>query len=287
MVRINSTLVDTAMPVMAPYGILSPATEVKDLPDNFQAGFTYAISDAGLVVRNTALYGGGFESETVVDNSDNKTTFGFYYPFNIEASIEASTMGTNPEDIRVSANNALNLVAQKAIESEFWHGTIAKSLTKENDNRYLSRELALDVTPVEGSAVKVRYGQALLEEALAESPLSSVGTIHAPKLIASVLQTSPSDGAMVTNLGTKVVAGSGYSHIGPDGVLAPTGRAWMYATGPVTVFLGATNVTPDKLNQAIDIQSNTVKYYVNRAAAVTWSTTHLYAVLVDLTLDYA
>lgn len=287
MIRSNTNLVATAGPEAAPYGILSPATTVKELLPESEAGFSYAISDAGLVVLNQTLNGGGSAESVVVDNTANRKNIGFYYPFDIEASIEASTMGSRPEDILESARAALEMVAQKAIESEFWHGTIAKSLTKENDNRYLSRGAAFDVTPTEGTAVKVRYGQALLEEALGEATLGSRGVIHAPKLIASVLQASDQGGALVTNLGTKVVAGSGYSHIGPDGVLAPTGSAWMYATGPVTVQLGGISVVPEKLNQAIDARNNTIKYYVNRPAAVTWSTSHLYAVLVDLTLDYA
>lgn len=282
-----TTLVETQQPVQAPYGILSPATTLKELAAASEAGLTYNIADAGLVVKTQALFGGGTGSATIVDNSANKTNFGYYYPFNIEASITGSSIGNVPEDLRETASNALDMVAQKAIESEFWHGTIAKSLTKTNDNRYLSRNLALNITPTPGTAVKVRYGQALLEEAIAESPLSPRGTIHAPKLIASVLQTSDQGGALVTNLGTNVVAGSGYSHIGPDGVLAPTGKAWMYATGPVTVHLGSIAIVPEKINQSVDTQINTIKYFVSRPAAVTWSTHHLYAVLVDLTLDYA
>lgn len=287
MVRSNTTLVATTGPKLAPYGILSPATTLKELSPGSEAGFTYAISDAGVVVKNQTLNGGGSESSTVVDNTENRTNFGFYYPFDIEASFTASTMGTRPEDVLETASAALEMVAQKAIESEFWHGVIAKSLTKANDNRFLSRETAFDVTPTAGTAVKVRYGQALLEEALGEATLGSVGVIHAPKLIASVLQTSDKDGALTTNLGTPVVAGSGYSEIGPDGELAPTGSAWMYATGPITVHLGGITVVPEKLNQSVDSMNNTTTYYVNRPAAVTWSTTHLYAVLVDLTLDYA
>jgi hypothetical protein len=61
----------------------------------------------------------------------------------------------------------------------------------------------------------------------------------------------------------------------------------MYATGPVSVRIGPTIVTPEKLNQAINTQINEIQYFVDGSAAVTWSTTDLYAVLVDLTLDYA
>ena len=286
MVNSNTTFVDTTGLVQSPYGILSPATTVKELPNTALSGFSYNISDAGLIVQNGPILGNA-EKSKVVDNSKQTETFGFYLPFNVEASIKASTMGTNPNDLMNSARTALAAVTQKAIESEFWLGSIAKQYTRSNDNRFLSSEAALDVTPTEGTAVKVRYGQALLEEALGESPLGARGVIHAPRLVASVLQASDKDGGLQTNLGTHVVAGSGYSHIGPDGVLAPTGKSWMYATGPVTVHLGDINVTPDKLNQAVDSSDNTITYFVDRPAAVTWSTTHLYAVLVDLTLDYA
>lgn len=288
MVRSNTTLVETTGPQLTPYGILSPATtRIDETNDWWVNGFSYEISDAGVVIENGVINGGPSESTIVEDNSENSQNYGFYYPFDIKASIQSSTMGTNPEDLLESASNALELVTQKAIESEFWHGRIAQLLTAENDNRYLSNSLAIDVTPTAGTAVKVRYGQALLEEALGEATVGSKGVIHAPRLIASVLQASDSDGALVTNLGTNVVAGSGYSHTGPDGVIAPTGQAWIYATGPVTVRLGNINVVPQKVNQAVDIQRNTTKYFVDRPAAVTWSTTHLYAVLVDLSLDYA
>lgn len=286
MVRSNTTLVETTGPQMSPYGILSPAVTVKDLSDSSIAGFTYAISDAGLLVENSVINGGTPTSEVVIDNTANTQSYGFYYPFDIQASIQASTFGTTPEALYASATKALEVVAQKAIEAEFWHGHIAKAITADNDNRFLSNALAIDSTPTAGTAVKVRYGQALLEEALGESTLGSRGVIHAPRLIASVLQASDDNGALKTNLGAHVVAGSGYSHIGPSGTIAPTGQAWMYATGPITVHVGNLVVTPDKVNQAVDTLNNTTKYYVDRPAAVTWSTTDLYAVLVDLTLDY-
>lgn len=289
MQRASTTLVKTAMPQLAPYGILSPATTVVEDNDySWLNGFTYEVPDSGLVITNKVINGGPAGSGTIVeDNSANTKGFRTYYPFDITATLKHSTFGTTPEALQEAAENALDLVAQKAIEAEFWHGHIAKTLTAANDNRYLAYTQAIDVTPTAGTAVKVRYGQALLEEALGEATLGSVGVIHAPKLIASVLQAHDADGALETNLGNKIVAGSGYSHVGPDGTIAPTGKAWIYATGPVTVRLGSVNITPPKRNQAVNTLNNTIAYFVDRPAAVTWSTTHLHAVLVDLSLDYA
>lgn len=287
MIRTNTSLANTAGLEVAPFGILSGATTVvEDNTDNWVGKFTYEIADAGVKVVNRTFIGGGSGEAVVVDNTDKPERFKTYYPFNITASISHSTFGVTPDEIKASAKEALDVVTQKAIEFEFWNGDIAKSLEEDNDNRYLSFKDAIDVTPA-GGPVKVRYGQALLEEALGEASLGSVGTIHAPRLIASVLEADDNDGTLTTALGNYVVAGTGYTKSGPDGTLAPEGRAWMYATGPVTVHLGTVTVTPEKVNQAVDTRNNLITYQVDRPAAVTWSTTHLHAVLVDLTLDYA
>lgn len=289
MARSNTSLVETTQPQLAPYGILSPATTViEDSSYYWLNEFSYEIGDSGVVVENQVINGGPNTAKaTVVDNGDNKKNFRVYFPFDITASIQHSTFGTDPAHLLESAKHALDIVTQKALESEFWNGTIAKQLTMANDNRYLASAQAIDVTPTAGTAVKPRYGQALLEEALGESTIGSQGVIHAPRIIASILKTDDEDGVLVTKLDTPVIAGSGYSYVGPDGTIAPAGKAWMYATGPVTVRLGAVNVTPDKLNQSVDTSINNIRYFVDRPAAITWSTTDLHAVLIDLSLDYA
>lgn len=287
MARSNTSLVETTQPQLAPYGILSPATTVvEDSSYTWLNEFSYEVGDSGVHIVNQVINGGPADgNHTVIDNSANQKNFRTYYPFDVTASIKHSTFGTDPERLLESAKHALDIVTQKAVEAEFWHGSIAQQLTRANDNRYLASTQAIDVTPG-GVAVKSRYGLALLEEALGESTIGSQGVIHAPKILASVLKTDDEDGMLVTALDTPVVSGSGYSYVGPDGTAAPAGKAWMYATGPVTVRLGNVNITTDKLNQVVDTRINDITYYVDRPAAVTWSTTDLFAVLVDLTLDY-
>lgn len=289
MARSNTTLVPTAGLEVAPFGILSPATTTYNESDSFwTSGFTYEAHDAGLVVINSTIMGASAAgSVTVADNTDEKDHFKTYYPFDVKASVKVSTMGTNPADIEASAKRALDIVTQKAVETEFWNGGVAKLLTSNNDNRYLASAQSVDVTPTAGTAVKVRYGLALLEEAIASGPVGAQGLIHAPRVVASTLPLEKDGTTLRTSLGTPVVAGIGYSRKGPTGADAPAGKAWLYATGPVSVRLGPTTIIPGKLNQAIDIRINDIEYFVDRPAAVTWSTTDSYAVLVDLTLDYA
>jgi len=289
MARTNTTLVPTAGLEVASFGILSPATTVYNHNDSFwTSGITYENQDAGLVVANGSIYGASpMEAVTVVDNTASKELFKTYYPFDVKASVKVSTFGTAPDEIEASAKNALDIVMQKAIEIEFWNGDIAQLLDSDNDNRYLASAQAVDVTPTAGTGVKIRYGLGLLEEALGNASLGAKGVIHVPRLVGSALNLEKDGKKLVAPLGNSVVSGVGYSKKGPNGADAAAGKAWMYATGPVSVRIGPTIVTPEKLNQAINTQINEIQYFVDGSAAVTWSTTDLYAVLVDLTLDYA
>lgn len=289
MARSNTTLVPTAGLEVAPFGILSPATTTYDHSDSFwTSGITYEAMDAGLTVANGSIFGANpTETVTVIDNTASKEHFKTYYPFDVKASVKVSTMGTNPSEIEASAKNALDIVMQKAIEIEFWNGDIAKLLTSDNDNRYLASAQSKDITPTAGTGVKIRYGLALLEEALGNESLGAKGVIHTPRVVGSALRLDHEGEKLVTPLGNSVVSGVGYSRKGPTGVDAGAGKAWMYATGPISVRIGPTVVTPEKLNQAVDTRINNIEFFVDGTAAVTWATTDSYAVLVDLTLDYA
>lgn len=292
MVRSATTLLETEGVKIAPYGILSKAASVyNETGDNWTAGLMYEIPDASVSSKNVSILGVNSQvSATAVNNPDNES-WGFYYPFDVQASVKKSTMGNTPERVIKAAHEALEIVTQKSIEREFWEGAIASQLTHTNDNRYLCQSgLAVDVTPVPGTGVKPRYGLGLIQEAMGNSTIGSQGTLHMPVSVAEILKgvhDHDGEGVLRTKVGTPVVAGTGYTRRGPNGVLAPANMAWIYGTGPVSVRLGPVHMIPEKLSQAVDTGINNIQYYVDRAAAVTWSTTGLYAVLVDLTMDYA
>lgn len=292
----NTLVVDTASPEPSDYGILSPATTViKDNDERWLSGLTYPTIDAGATVILAPISGDSSApaGTEVISPDGTKPPYRFYYPFDIKASMKASTMGSSPEEVYANAESVLDTVTQKAIEIELWKGTVAKTLqaTDAKGNRYLGGTAGtdfIDVTPSGSTGgVKPRYAQALLEQALGDATIGSKGVLHAPRLLASILKVKDSNGVLKTNLGTPVVAGAGYSLTGPDGQPAAAGKAWMFATGPMTVRLGPISIIPGEVSQAVDTRVNTITYYIDRAAAVTWSTSNLYAVLVDLSLDYA
>lgn len=293
----NTLVVDTASPEPSDYGILSPATTlIKDNDDRWIGGFTYPTIDAGASVTLAPISGGSsvLAGTEVITPEDGALPYRFYYPFDIKASMQASTMGSSPEEIYNNAELVLDTVTQKAIEIEFWRGIVARTLTgvgASDGNRYLGSAAGTDFTDVTpagfATGVKARYGQALLEQALGDATIGSKGVLHAPRMLASILKVKDSDGVLKTNLGTSVVAGAGYSMTGPDGQPAAAGKAWMFATGPLTVRIGHISVIPGEMSQAVDTRVNTITYYIDRPAAVTWSTSKLFAVQVDLSLDYA
>lgn len=293
----NGEVDDTTAPSAFPYGILSPATNViEDNDDRWLRGFVYPTTDDGAALDLLPFAGNptSWEAEHAIVAGDSPIAYRQYYPFGVKASMSASTMGQNPDELLRDASAVLDTVTQKAIEIEFWKGIIARKLQAADASkgtRYLGGtegEDFIDVTPSGATGgVKPRYAQALLEQALADSTIGSRGTLHIPPLLASILKLKDDKGVLRTNLGTSAVVGAGYSTTGPDGQPVADGKAWMYATGPVTVRLGRINVTPTTPAEAVDTTVNTIKYFIDRPAAVTWSTAKLHAVLVDLSLDYA
>lgn len=285
-VRNIGTTVYTRPVSISKFGILSRAAEViTDNNNDWVGGFTYDTIDGKITSTNQTILGTSTHTEAVVVSNEGDPVYRYYYPFDVETTIELSTMGSNPDAVLDLATRALDVVLQKNIEREFWTGTLSDVVL----NRSLSQTDVENLTPGASTitGVRVKHGLAILERALGDSTIGSAGVIHATRDVASILDCSNEDNALVTKLGNFVIAGSGYTGSGPADVAPPAGMAWMYATGPVTVRVGSINVTPESVGQAVDSSNNTIKYFVDRPAAVTWSTSKLYAVLVDLSLDLA
>lgn len=280
---------DVTVAVPAPFGILSPAaTVIEDSSPHWTAGFEYESLDCGTTVRISSICTAATGVTQIAGDPDDR--WRSYHPFVIETSFECTTFGGL--DYEEYARKRLEACQQKSIEREFWTGELAKQEDAANGadawpNRYLASTNATDVTPTAGTPVKPKYGLALLEQALADCGCGVLGTIHTTRGTASALGLAGADATLMTTLGNRVIAGSGYTGTGPNGS-APAGTAaWMYATGPLTVRLGSVNATPDTRAQSVNTSNNSVKVYADRAAAVTWDTCCHFAVLVDLALDYS
>jgi hypothetical protein len=138
-----------------------------------------------------------------------------------------------------------------------------------------------DLTPA-GGAVKPQVGIALLEE-YAGDVYAGVPTLHVPRGIAGSLMNiggAEFEGDVLrTQLGSKMAAGAGYAYpnLGPDGVAAPAGERWLYATGEVVIGQG------EKVARtAINTEDNEIVTLVERPyiAAV-----DCFAVAIRVTLE--
>jgi hypothetical protein len=293
-VALGAIVTDNATPEPALYGLLSPAVRVvEDSTTHWQGKFDYETLDCVSEVRLTSICNMG-QSVTAI-NPTGGPAFRTYLPFNVQTEYKCSTFSRTPEEMEQITLDAAEACVQKAVEREFWGGALAKVAAADWDveadgaypNRYLASSAAVDVTPTPGTGVKAKYALALLERAIADCGCGIRGTIHVTRDVASTLGLKPKSDALMTGLGNHVVAGAGYSGTGPNGNPAPAGKAWAYATGPVTVRLGTRESVPDEAAQAVDRKNNTIIYKVDQVAAVTWNSCCHYAVLVDLSLDYS
>lgn len=83
--------------------------------------------------------------------------------------------------------------------------------------------------------------------------------------------------------GTIVIPGYGYvGESQPDGKAAPTGtQEWIYATGPVEVRRSELVLLPGTVAQALDRDTNTIVYRVERYYVLDWDVQLQAAVLAD------
>lgn len=274
----------------APYGLVNPKTLVSET-QRWQSGFEQESVACNSTIRvldlcNTA-------ATSTVREADGTGSLGEYKPFAVQAIVQCSTMGGARLDWERRALDALEACTSKAVELEFWEGNLARAAVAAGDtdypNRYLTNGEAVDVTPTPGTAVRVRYGLALLEGALADAGCGTRGFIHAPVSIGSVLpvKDKDGDGILETAVGNYLIAGAGYTGVGPNGA-APAGTSvWMYATGPVVVRLGDGEVAAGDVAEYTDSSINTIALSAERPASVVWDGCAHFAVLVDLSLDYA
>lgn len=235
--------------------------------------------------------------ETVTDGelSDNQSDQRYldYVPFFIDVEDFTSTFGLPGQDRFKRVLNQLETVTQKALEYELWEGVAAQAESAANGNMYLRKSGAATV-PVAG-AKSPANALMFLEQALADSPVGEKGVIHMTRDVASILGSrlifvKKDDGKkkIMTRLGTKVVVGSGYTGNGPIGdtnAAASATNKWMYATGPIHVHLGKSELVHDDLSQGVNATINDMRIKASRPAAVYADPSMLYAMRVTLPND--
>lgn len=175
------------------------------------------------------------------------------------AGAECSTLGWSYDEAVEHARATMELGEQHGLEAALMASHLSMS--------------AVDLTPVEGP-VSVAQGVAALEGCLAES-YGGVGVLHVPAGAAAllgccnILREDAATGSLRTLAGNCTVIGAGYSalNVGPGGIPAEPGTAWLYMTGPVHIRRGPLDVIPDR-SASVNIRTNDRRVLVERAYVV-------------------
>jgi hypothetical protein len=280
--------------VPSPIGLFSVARVVsysaRADDQRWERGFSYEFESQAtvrLLTTNDLAVSGGELSDPAGTAANE---YREYTPFFIESEVLKSTFGLTGEDRFEIAIKQLEAASQKACESELWDGLTAQAAS--NSNSYLTK--AADVTEVLNGAHDASKALYLLEQAIASSPVGANGVIHMTRDVASILgsrlvfakdSSNAGVGSVMTRLGTPVVIGSGYSGKGPVGDAAAAAsltNKWMFATGPVDVHLGKSEVVNDSLSQGANVSINDMVIKAVRAAAVYFDPSIHYCAQVTL-----
>lgn len=274
----------------ASFGLLSVADVIRPDDEKWVQGFSAEFLSRPDKVQLLSAISGEVPNGIVYEPAEGTSTDTFQevHPFFIEAINEVSGMGVRGKDPRLDVLTQLESTTQKAIERELWDGPVIKA--DDDDQPYLAK------TPngplvIGGGAVAPKKALSLIEGSISNSPTGAGGVIHVTRDIGSILTLQGAikpvdneDGTqhLETVLGTKVVIGSGYTGSSPDGGVGDDLIKFMYATGPVTVVLGESEVINEDMNRAFTPSNNDVEFRAIRPAAVYFDPSIYYAVQVSI-----
>lgn len=133
-----------------------------------------------------------------------------------------------------------------------------------------------------GSAVTPQVGLSYLEDAIGGT--GRQGMIHATPSVVAAWDVRPEYGAsggLYSANGTRIVSGGGYIGASANGSAAAAGQSWVFATGPVEVYLSDPII--QDVRTSLDRSDNSITFRAEQAVLVIWDTALQAAVLVDWT----
>lgn len=280
--------IETAAPLVpAAFGILSVA-DVRRTTSNedWVRGFSAEFNSRPQLIRILTRATGEVDDGTVYDANEHQTAqFEEIDTFFIELVYKGSLLGSNINEQRAKAQAQLEAATGKAVEYEFWTGAAVKA--DGIDQSYLTVGGDKAATVLGSGDVTPKKALSLIEGAIANSPTGAGGVIHVTRDVASVLTLQgaikPVDQHLETVLGTKVVVGSGYTGDGPNGADDATDSVkWMFATGPISVFLGDAEVVNEDASRSVNTSVNDINLAALRPASVYFDPSIFYAVKITI-----
>lgn len=274
--------------VPAAFGVLSVADVVTPEDDSWIRGFAAQFLSRPQVVRILSKYNGPVDNGTVYTPDDDldRKSYEDIDPFFIEVESKLGAFNTIGSDFRGKLLKQIEAVTQKAIEYELWTGVAA--IDDGSEQSYLTKNTSTVITT---GGVTPKKALSIIEGAIAQSPTGTGGVIHMTRELGSILSLQGAikpvdnpDGTqhLETVLGTKIIIGSGYEGTGPNAAAPAANTTWIYATGPVSVLLGDSEVVNEDDARSFTPSTNDVFIKAIRAASVYFDPSIFYAAQVTL-----
>lgn len=206
--------------------------------------------------------------------------------FTVYAAFDCSLIGLPDVD---QAAEALARSEAFQVSRAFWSGqaggqaTVWPHLAADavlDDPQGIRLQTAADVVLGTTDDAAVTIGR--LEAALAEQ-YGGVGAVHVPPSALATLTANKlvhrddEDEVWRTPGGHRVVVAAGYTGTGPDGAAAPSGSAWLYATG--ALFGYRSDVAVRDFPGTFDRSNNTIRKQASRTYLFGYECVHLAALM--------
>lgn len=275
-------IVNTPSPVPSRLGLLSAALMPNDGDDRWMGGFAYmptTCSGVSAVVQCGAATNPTMTSPTEVG----------FTPIVLFADDKCSARSFSTRDFETRVRQKLEAGTGRALEREFWMGTIAQAQTYSND--YLAKA---GTTMLNSGTTMASYDAlGCLEQYAADTGDGLRAMIHATRktvtLWAKDHLVRREGNLLLTAMDTIVVAGVGYPGTKTDGTTPTGGDAVAYVTDMVSVRLSPVEIYdnpsdgPDgSLSSFTNKADNTIRMTAFRYAAATFDGCRHAGVLVDL-----
>lgn len=198
-----------------------------------------------------------------------------YQPFLVVVEDSCSTWGFEERDFKGRALRLLENATPKALEAEFWSGTLATA--KSYPNNFLTNSSApnfVDLTP--GSVPSIARGQQILQDYLASTGFGGQGMIHCqPQTAPSLLNARRVGNLLLDVFDNIIVPGVGYPGTTTTIGTPSNTTAVMFATSMVSTRVEAEGtVFPDTFAEALDWgqsgQPNTIRFRAMKNVAAYW-----------------
>lgn len=214
-------------------------------------------------------------------------------PFLVYSWLPCDVIGEGYDEMERRTREALVRNGPTTVEQVFWTGGTSNGVVSPHlaANAVISEVVGGSTTYLQ-TAATVITGTFTPTNAIARLESVMAGCyggrpfIHVPRIVTPYLSermiVKASGNRLVTDNGSVVVPGAGYTGTGPDGSAATNGNVWIYATGKVKAWSSPIDFTENSVAESIYRPTNTSVIIAKQWWMLGWDCCH-FALQMSLT----